>query len=416
MPPALSVVIPTHNRCDSLLRLLAALERGTLPAERFEAVVVADGCADDTVRVAAAASFSFPVRVCEQQPGRGAAAARNLGAEHARGAVLVFLDDDIEPLPTLLATHLDLHARHADEPTAVIGAPIPIRGPRDSYQHIAVWHWWEEQLARMARPGHRFSYQDVFTGVFSLPKGLFMATGTFACDLPESCRDDWEFGIRLLARGTRLLYTREGGGWHHEMRNHAGLHARKLAEGRADVAIARRHPELWPSLRLAQPVEGLARQLVRLAFRAPRLAERFERLAARVLPSLEWLGARGTWRQVQGAALHSAYWRGVALELGGHSPGKELRRLAARWRERRRVAPPRIIRLDLARGLPAAEFALEAARPHGAELRWGALPLGHIAAAPGHERLRGRHLRMELAGPLAPRLMVALALGAGARD
>ncbi len=45
-----------------------------------------------------------------------------------------------------------------------------------------------------------------------------------------------------------------------------------------------------------------------------------------------------------------------------------------------------------------------------------AMPLGHIAAAPGHERLRGRHLRMELAGPLAPRLMVALALGAGARD
>ncbi|MBK8006615.1 MAG: glycosyltransferase [Gemmatimonadetes bacterium] len=75
MLPALSVVIPTHNRRDSLLRLLAALERGTLPAERFEAVVVADGCADDTVRAGGGRVVLVPRAGVRAAAGRGAAAA-----------------------------------------------------------------------------------------------------------------------------------------------------------------------------------------------------------------------------------------------------------------------------------------------------------------------------------------------------
>jgi len=85
LQPALSVVIPTHDRRDSLLRLLAALEAGTLPPARFEVIVVADGCSDDTVQAAGAAPFSFPVKVLAMHPARGAAAARNLGATEARG-------------------------------------------------------------------------------------------------------------------------------------------------------------------------------------------------------------------------------------------------------------------------------------------------------------------------------------------
>jgi GT2 family glycosyltransferase len=412
--PALSVVIPTHDRRDSLLRLLSALEAGTLPPARFEVIVVADGCSDDTVQAAGAAPFSFPVKVLAMHPARGAAAARNLGATEARGPILVFLDDDIEPLPGLLATHLDLHLRHGTEPTAVIGAPIPARGPRDGYQHIAVWHWWESQLARMERPGHRFSYQDVFTGVLSLPASLFHAVGAFAADLPESCRDDWEFGIRLLARGTRLVFSREGGGVHHEMRDHARLRARKEAEGRADVALAARHPALWPSLRLAGRPSGVARGLTWLALHLPRASLALERMLEALLTPLEWVGARGAWRMVQGASLHAAYWRGVGRELGSRAPGTELRRLAARWRATRQAAAPRILKVDLANGLNAAEALLEAERPEGADVRFGAFRLGEIAAAPWLERLRGVHLRMELAGGLAPRLMVALALGAGA--
>ena len=47
-PPFVSVVIPTRNRARSLRRTLAALARQTYAADRFEVVVAANGCTDDT--------------------------------------------------------------------------------------------------------------------------------------------------------------------------------------------------------------------------------------------------------------------------------------------------------------------------------------------------------------------------------
>ena len=149
--PDISVIIPTHNRPASLLRLLHALREGTFPASRFEAVVVADGCTDDTATVARNVPFPFPVEVLEQNPGRGAGAARNLGATHANGELLVFLDDDVEPLPTLLAEH---HRAHAEAGVAAvaIGPPFPVRTPESDLDTIG------------AGPGGRVSSQDEHPG------------------------------------------------------------------------------------------------------------------------------------------------------------------------------------------------------------------------------------------------------------
>ena len=74
--PDISVVIPTHNRPASLLRLLHALQDGSFPASRFEVVVIADGCTDDTAAVLRTLSWPFSLQVLEQDPGRGAGPAR----------------------------------------------------------------------------------------------------------------------------------------------------------------------------------------------------------------------------------------------------------------------------------------------------------------------------------------------------
>ncbi|MGQ0639843.1 MAG: glycosyltransferase, partial [Gemmatimonadaceae bacterium] len=104
-PVRISVVTPTHNRPQSLLRLLHALRDGSFPSGDFEAVIVADGCSDDTVTRARAEPLPFRVSVLEQNPGRGAAAARNPRAAHAAGELLGVIDDDIEPTPPLRAAH-----------------------------------------------------------------------------------------------------------------------------------------------------------------------------------------------------------------------------------------------------------------------------------------------------------------------
>ncbi|MGV9557735.1 glycosyltransferase family 2 protein [Streptomyces sp. NPDC003522] len=110
--PTASVVVPTRDKADSLRLVLACLARQVCP-EPYEVVVVDDGCTDGTADVLAAAA-RLPLRTVPG-PRAGRAAARNAGADAARGGLLVFLDDDILLPPRALAAHLREHAGGASD-------------------------------------------------------------------------------------------------------------------------------------------------------------------------------------------------------------------------------------------------------------------------------------------------------------
>ena len=92
MDPQLSVVVPTRDRPRRLGRCLAALGRQQV---RLEAIVVDDGSCDREA-VIEAASAHAGTRLL-RTPGRGAAAARNLGVHAASAELIAFCDDDCEP-------------------------------------------------------------------------------------------------------------------------------------------------------------------------------------------------------------------------------------------------------------------------------------------------------------------------------
>ena len=77
----------------------------THPLAEIEAIVVANGCRDgtaDAVRLAARTTDGVEVRLVEEaRP--GIARAKNLGAQAARGGILVFLDADSRLAPNLVA-------------------------------------------------------------------------------------------------------------------------------------------------------------------------------------------------------------------------------------------------------------------------------------------------------------------------
>ncbi len=91
--PAVSVVVPTRDRPDQLLRCLGALAGQSVRS--FEIVVVDDGSAEKAAVVTAVRTE--PRARLVRTGGRGPAAARNVGAREARGAILCFTDDDCEP-------------------------------------------------------------------------------------------------------------------------------------------------------------------------------------------------------------------------------------------------------------------------------------------------------------------------------
>ena len=92
----LSIVIPAHNEERVITDTLSAI-RTQLP-RAHEVIVVCNGCRDATAACATAGGAR--VVVTER---RGVSLARNLGARHATGDTLLFVDADVRLAPGLTA-------------------------------------------------------------------------------------------------------------------------------------------------------------------------------------------------------------------------------------------------------------------------------------------------------------------------
>ncbi len=101
-----SVIIPTRNRADVLVRCLAALTRQTLPIDEFEVLVVDNGSIDSTCDVAKAYGQSLQLTYVTA-PVPGLHVGRHAGLLRAKSDVLIFADDDIEALPTWVEAVVD---------------------------------------------------------------------------------------------------------------------------------------------------------------------------------------------------------------------------------------------------------------------------------------------------------------------
>ena len=118
-----TVIVPTYRRAAALRGCLEALRAQSLDARDFEVILVDDGGdqpLDGLVRVFAR---SLQLTLLRQE-NTGPAAARNLGAHHARGDRLAFVDDDCRPEPEWLATLLAA-ADDDGRPALMLGGDTP---------------------------------------------------------------------------------------------------------------------------------------------------------------------------------------------------------------------------------------------------------------------------------------------------
>ena len=98
----ISIIIPTYNRWPMLREAVESVLAQTMSS--YELIVVDDGSTDETPR--RLRDYGARLTVLTQRR-RGVAAARNLGARHASGTYLAFLDSDDLWHPSKLQRQLD---------------------------------------------------------------------------------------------------------------------------------------------------------------------------------------------------------------------------------------------------------------------------------------------------------------------
>jgi GT2 family glycosyltransferase len=240
--PLVSVVIATVGRADKLAVSLAAYEHLDPATPRFEVVVVLDGAGPD-VGAVALVRRSYPVRVLDQARS-GVGPAKNLGAQHAAGDYLLFLNDDTRPSAGCLLAHIEAQRRYG--PCIVIG-----HIDWDPQHEITPYMRW------LAPAGHQFNFRrlnperqirwDACWGAhLGLPRA-WLLDEPFDPDFPFPSLEDSEWGYRHARRGRPLRYVPEAVGFHdHHYDGPADYRPRARISGAATRYTLRRHlPMLW---------------------------------------------------------------------------------------------------------------------------------------------------------------------------
>ncbi|MBV9233000.1 MAG: glycosyltransferase [Candidatus Eremiobacteraeota bacterium] len=231
---ASTVQLCTYNRAPLLERVLEACFDQSIDPQRYEVVLVDDGSTDATAatidRARARATCRF---IAVHQENRGLANARNVGIAKAKGDRIIFIDDDVLPLPNFVAEHARAASRH---PQAIVrGGAIEV-----------------EDLDELPPPiwsVRNYSGNYFWTTNVSVPLATIRSIGGFDESFAEYGWEDIEVGLRLRARGVRAVFNPAALVYHYKPPRQARDVDRMLAQARAQARTAVRLLRLHPSWR-----------------------------------------------------------------------------------------------------------------------------------------------------------------------
>ena len=235
-----SVVLPTYNRLDRLKHVLAGLEAQTVGMGVFEVIVVSDGSEDGTDRYLEGIETSLGLTAVSQ-PNSGAAAARNRGVNEAKGAIILFIDDDVVPTPTLIEDHLRHHETQDD--IIVIG---PMLTPPN--HTLLPWVAWEQamlekQYNAMEAGEWEVTARQFYTGNSSVARHHLLKAGGFDTNFRRA--EDVELAYRLASMGLRFVFDAQAIGHHYASRSFESWMGIAYAYGRNDVIFTHQRGQDW---------------------------------------------------------------------------------------------------------------------------------------------------------------------------
>ena len=222
-----SVILPCYMGQEELALTFAGLSKQTYPHHLLEVIVVDDG-SDPPIEIPSKLPFEASV-VVQERDGFGLARARNLGAEHAEGDILIFLDCDMIPESQLVEAHSRWHhenkfgltlgfRNHADfsevSPEDLINAvdiDDLMRGRK-----VTTPQWIEFHMGRTKNltSDDTDLFRIATGGNLGIRKSFFSTIGGFDPSFRQWGGEDIEFGFRAFNNGAVLIPEREAKAWH----------------------------------------------------------------------------------------------------------------------------------------------------------------------------------------------------------
>lgn len=191
--PYLSVIVPAYRAEQTLPQCVHAIHESDFPDEARELIVINDGGS---------------VNDGGPDGPRGPAHARNVGAQRARGHVLVFVDADVVVSPRALSQFAALF-RNDPGLVAAFGAyDTRPSAPGFVSQYRNLLH----HYVHTQHPGPARTF---WSGCGAVRRAEFLASGGFhSARFPKPLCEDIEFGYRLTDAGHRVRLVPQIQGTH----------------------------------------------------------------------------------------------------------------------------------------------------------------------------------------------------------
>lgn len=207
-----SVIIPTYQGKHKLPIILNALYHQSF--KDFQLVVVVDGSTDGTQEWLDEQDLPFLNLRILTQKNKGRAGARNSGANIASGNLLIFYDDDMEPVKDSVERHVMLHQQY-DE--LIIGGNQienihPSKTDIQNYKASLSYKW----LKGFKKGVNHLDRKRIFLTAanMSIKRDLFVKLGGFDERLSDA--EDYHLALKTIERGIPIYFDTLNKAIHHD--------------------------------------------------------------------------------------------------------------------------------------------------------------------------------------------------------
>lgn len=242
---SMSVVIPTYNRKETLVKCLNALDNQRTDHRVYDIVLIDDGSTDGTQAAVKNLNLSCNLSYFKQK-NQGPGAARNFGIKKASRDIILLIGDDIIAKPNLIKEHLRVHEENPQNTVAALGfvdwSPKAKVTPLMKFLTEATGLQFAfHQIRDYSNAGFFYFY----TCNISLKRSfLLQQKHIFDTGFTFAAFEDIDLGYRLEKQRLRIIYNPKALAYHHHQVTIDDYLKRQFKAGQMAVIFAQKHPEL----------------------------------------------------------------------------------------------------------------------------------------------------------------------------